>query len=126
LRMVLRLGFWIALAFAIVMALLPQPPHMPGDPSDKVMHILAFAVLSGLGAAAYPMARLLWLGVKLSAVGALIEFAQMIPALHRDAQLSDWIADTGAIVIVLILASLVRARNGHATLSPKRDRGEKF
>ena len=37
--------FWGALAFAFVMASLPQPPAIPGDPGDKVLHVLAFLVL---------------------------------------------------------------------------------
>ena len=31
--------FWGALGFAFVMASLPQPPAIPGDPSDKVLHV---------------------------------------------------------------------------------------
>ena len=29
-----RALFWLALVFAVVMALLPQPPALPGTPSD--------------------------------------------------------------------------------------------
>ena len=105
-----RLAFWTALAFAVVMALLPHPPHIPGDPPDKIQHMCAFAVLSALGAIAYPKAGLARLGAALSALGAAIEFAQMIPALHRDAQLGDWVADTGAILVVLGLVFLLKRR----------------
>jgi len=100
----MRLAFWAALAFAVMMALLPQPPRVPGNPPDKVLHIVAFAVLAGLATAAYPRARLYWQGLALTGLGAAIEFAQMIPALNRDAQFSDWIADTAAVVIVLAIA----------------------
>lgn len=100
--------FWTAAAFALVMALLPKPPHVPGSPSDKVQHILAFSVLSALAASAYPGVRLLKTGAALSLFGASIEALQSIPQLHRDASVLDWAADTAAVVIVLGLFALVR------------------
>ena len=109
-RRLLPLAFWSASLFAFVMAVLPKPPNLPGDPSDKVQHILAFTVLAALASAAYPRAHMLRIGLGLSAFGALIELVQSIPALHRDAELIDWVADTAAAFIVLILVSLLRAR----------------
>ncbi len=94
--------------FGFVMAILPKPVALPGDPSDKVQHIVAFLVLAALASLAYPRVHKLKLGVGLSIYGALIEFTQMIPALNRDAELLDWIADTVAAAVVLALAALVR------------------
>ena len=102
-RRLLPYAFWAALLFACVMAVLPKPPQLPGQPSDKIQHILAFTVLAGLAAAAYPGARLLKILLLLSAFGALIEFVQTIPALHRDGDWVDWIADTAAAAVVLLL-----------------------
>ena len=48
----IRLLFWGAALFALIMALDPHPPSFPGEPSDKVEHMIAFAVLAALGAAA--------------------------------------------------------------------------
>lgn len=110
LRRLLPLAFWAALLFAFVMAVLPKPPQLPGQPSDKIQHILAFTVLAGLAAAAFPRASLLKILLLLSAYGALIEFVQTIPALHRDGDWVDWIADTAAAAIVLLLAYFVRRR----------------
>ena len=107
-----RLLFWAAAAFAFVMAVLPHPPRVPGDPSDKVQHIVAFVVLAGLGAWAYPRARLVRIAVALSLFGALIELAQAIPALHRDSDPLDWLADTVACAAVLVLVALRRAYSG--------------
>jgi VanZ family protein len=104
--------FWAALAFAFVMAILPKPPHIPGDPSDKVQHILAFITLAGLASLAYPAARPLKLGLGLSLYGALIEVVQAIPVLNRDAELLDWAADTVAAFSVLLLVALVRRVRG--------------
>ena len=105
--------FWAALAFAVVMALLPEPPHLPTDGlGDKFQHMLAFATLSLLAALAWPRAELLRIGERLSFVGAMIEVAQAIPALHRDCDIKDWIADTIAIAAVLLaVAALRRGRS---------------
>lgn len=108
----LTIIFWSALSFALVMALLPIPPQLPGSPSDKAQHILAFLVLAALGRLAYPAAGVLKLLLGLSAFGALIEIAQAIPGLNRDPDLKDWVADTAAAALMLLLvASLGRLRN---------------
>jgi len=104
----LRIAFWAALLFALVMALLPKPPQIPGSPSDKLQHIAAFAVLSALAAAAYRSTPLLRLGILLSLFGAAIELLQLIPPLHRDGNLLDWLADSASITAVLALAALAR------------------
>lgn len=103
--------FWAAMLFAFVMALLPLPPQLPGSPSDKVQHILAFAVLACLARWAYPNAGALKLLLALSAFGALIEAAQAIPALNRDADAMDWIADTIAAAVVLAVATIWSRRS---------------
>jgi VanZ family protein len=95
--------FWAAALFALVMALLPHPPHFQGEPSDKVEHVAAFATLGLLGTFAFPRLSWLRLLVGLSAFGALIEVAQAIPFIHRDSDPIDWIADTIACAVVLLL-----------------------
>ena len=95
--------FWAAAAFAFVMAVLPHPPHIPGNPNDKLQHVTAFATLALLSSFGYPRAALLKLLLGLSLFGALIEFVQAIPSLHRDSDVMDWIADTAAIAVVLLL-----------------------
>jgi hypothetical protein len=44
----------------------------------------------------------------LSFLGALIEVAQSIPALHRDCDILDWVADTVAITVALLIVAAVR------------------
>src|SRR5215212_9586394 len=105
-----RLLFWAAAAFAFVMAVLPHPPELPGSPSDKVQHIAAFATLGLLAAWAYAGTSTLRLIAGLSLFGALIELVQAIPALHRDSDPIDWLADTVACALVLLLVRWWRAR----------------
>jgi VanZ family protein len=105
-----RLLFWAALIFAFVMAILPQPPQLPGAPNDKVQHMAAFATLALLGAWAYASASGWRLLVGLSLFGALIEVVQAIPAIHRDSDIKDWIADTVAAALVLLLVRWWKVR----------------
>lgn len=101
--------FWGALIFALVMALIPQPPPVPGSPSDKVLHMLAFASLTVLWALAYPGTSLLVILIALTALGGLIELVQGTALINREASLADWCADVLAILTVLIGFALLRA-----------------
>lgn len=97
-----RIAFFAAAAFAFVMAVLPHPPKIPGEPSDKVLHVMAFAglgILSGLG---FPHRSIVQLFVVLTFFGALIELVQLIPSLNRDGDLSDLLADMAAALSALI------------------------
>jgi VanZ family protein len=106
-----RVLFWIALIGAIVLALMPQPPHLPTDRfGDKVNHMIAFATLSALAALGWPRAEKLRIVERLSFLGALIEVTQAMPALHRDCDIRDWAADTVAIVVVTLLFALFARR----------------
>ena len=105
-----RAVFWAAAGFAFVMAVLPHPPQVPGEPNDKVQHVVAFATLALLGSFAYPRTSLLKLLVSLSLFGALIEVVQAIPALQRDSDVLDWLADTAAAAAVLLLVRWWRSR----------------
>jgi VanZ family protein len=107
-----RLLFWSAAAFALVMACLPQPFALPGDPGDKLLHIIAFAVLALLAVFAYPRTRLLAILAGLSLFGIMIELVQLIPALNRTADWIDWAADTLATAAVLVCVFLLRRLRG--------------
>ncbi|WP_353230273.1 hypothetical protein [Novosphingobium sp.] len=96
--------FWLTLALALTMALLQHPPALPIDwLGDKFAHMLAFATLTVLAKFAFPGTPAWRIAERLSFLGALIEVAQSIPALHRDCDIRDWIADTLAIVAVTLL-----------------------
>jgi uncharacterized protein (TIGR03382 family) len=105
-----RLLFWAAMLFTFVMAVMPHPPRLPGEPNDKIQHIIAFTTLTVLGVVAFPLSRWVRLLAGLSLFGALIEVVQTIPALNRDGDPVDWLADTAAVAAVLLMAWLVRRR----------------
>jgi VanZ family protein len=105
-----RALFWAAAIFAFVMAVLPHPPEVPGHPNDKVQHITAFATLALLGSFAYPATALIQLLLRLSLFGAAIEVVQAIPVLHRDSDVLDWMADTIAVAVVLLVVRWWRSR----------------
>jgi hypothetical protein len=102
--------FWAAAVFAFVMAVLPHPPRLPGEPNDKVQHVIAFASLALLGCWAYPRQQAWRLLIGLSAFGAVIEIVQSIPWLYRDADPLDWVADTIAAGAVLLIVRWWRGR----------------
>lgn len=113
-----RLLLWAAILFAVTMAVLPHPPSMPIDRfGDKAEHMTAFAVISALAACAYPRFPLARIGERLSFLGALIEVVQSIPALHRDCDIRDWLADTAAILAALLLVAIARRLRGGAISS---------
>ena len=107
-----RILFWAAALFAFVMAVIPHPPRIPGEPNDKIQHIAAFATLGLLGSWAYSRTSALKLLAGLSLFGAAIEIIQAIPALHRDSDILDWLADTVAVLVALLLVRGWRRLNG--------------
>lgn len=102
--------FWAAALFAFVMAVLPHPPTFEHEPGDKVQHITAFATLAFLGFYAFPGLRWWKFLLGLSLFGAAIEVIQAIPALHRDSDILDWLADTVAATVVLAIMYWFGAR----------------
>jgi len=116
--------FWLALIFALVMATLPHPPPIPNNPNDKFQHITAFAVLTGLAAWAYPRLRLTTILLGLALFGGLIELIQSIPALHRDSDFLDWLADLAAVAVVLVVAAELRTRPTREASGAKQKAGK--
>ena len=111
-----RVLFWSAACLTLVMASLSVPiqflnmASIPGIASDKVQHMIAFATLGALAAAAYPRTRLLAILLGLSAFGGAIEIFQMNPLVSRDASWWDWIADTIAAGAMLFFVHRLRAK----------------
>ncbi|MEO7248399.1 MAG: hypothetical protein ABIW31_08075 [Novosphingobium sp.] len=120
-RRLALIAFCAAVLFAVTMALLPKPPKLPGDElGDKFHHVLAFAVMTGLGLVAFRWDNRWRLAERLSFLGAMIEVAQAIPALHRDCDIRDWVADTLAVLVVTGIAVGLNRPRRH-TGAPKAD-----
>ena len=106
-----RVAFFSAASFAVVMALLPQPPYTPvQELGDKVQHIIAFAVLALLANLGFREAPPRIIVERLAFLGAAIEVLQSIPALNRDCEPLDWLADTAAAAVVTLAFALWRRR----------------
>jgi len=105
--------FWGAVTFAVTMALIPHPPALPGQPSDKVAHMIAFATLTLLWALAYPTTSLMIILAALTVLGGVIELVQGTGFVKREASLADWCADVLATVLALVFVIIVRAVRSH-------------
>lgn len=103
-----RLLFWVALVFALIMALTPAPALLEGA-DDKALHALAFAALAVLIAPAFPKAPLILLFWVLALIGGVIEGIQAIPVVGRVPSLDDWLADIVASGTALAIVGLFRA-----------------
>lgn len=103
-----RAVFWISLVFALVMALLPHPPAALGLINDKLQHMTAFATLTILAVLGFRGLRHRTIFLLLALFGGAIEILQMIPALHRDADVNDWLADCAAILAALLFTAVMR------------------
>ncbi len=96
-----KVGFFSALIFTLYSAVIPPQHALQLVPWDKAEHFVAFYGLTGLAVAAFPRYNLLLIAVSLSVFGALIEFVQGLPIVHRDRDFWDWVADSLAIAAAL-------------------------
>lgn len=103
---VVRPLFWLLTLFTLTMAFLPKPPSTPIDRfGDKIEHMVAFAVLTGVALIGWPQSRRWRIILLLSGLGGVIELVQEVPELHRDSDWHDWAADTLAIVAAAVMVS---------------------
>ncbi len=113
---VLRRFIFVALilywAFALTMTHLPHPPPIGPRVNDKVLHFLAYGLLSGLLFLAMWISRpkmrylpLIVLAIVM-AYGAFDELTQ--PYFGRDCELGDWLADSAAGVVAVTILGLIR------------------
>jgi VanZ family protein len=88
-------------------------PHVPL--SDKTEHLTGYGTLGGLLFCSLWLSRP-WmqnLGILVLAIGmvygAIDEWTQAIPFIHRDCSLLDWYADTTGLAIAVIVLTAFRA-----------------
>lgn len=129
----LRCAFWSALAGTLYLALVPETlvpmtydkvaiavtsatPSMLN--SDKSQHAAAFFILMTIGAAAYRGFGTYRMAITLFALGGAIELLQAMPLFSRDCQMSDWVADSVAILAGLGVILVQRRLPPIAGVSP--------
>ena len=100
-RLFAQVVFWIALVAALWLTLGPSPGQGGGRWVDKIQHAIGFYGLTGLAAAAFARRPLLMLGAAMLALGAVIEVLQATPAIGRDAEWADLLADAVGIAAAL-------------------------
>jgi VanZ family protein len=93
----------ILLVIILVLALMPEPDHLPIDYSDKLMHGLAFMALMLWFSGVVEMRRLPMLAICLAAYGVLIELLQGL-TVTRHPELLDLRADVAGILLGWILS----------------------
>ena len=92
----------IALAMAVFAgAMLPGGVALPGNPDDTIQHGLAFATLTATFRMAWPGVAWMHHFVLMATIGGAMELVQLVPALHRDASVADWLVDVAASLATL-------------------------
>ncbi len=96
---------WTLVILATIASIVPsqQLPKFGGI-SDKLEHVVAYAVLSLWFAGIYPRARYPMIGVGLLVMGIVIEGLQSAMNVGRQADLRDVYANSLGIVCGLVLA----------------------
>ena len=104
----LRLGLY-ALATAALLYLCLAPSNgLPGIKLwDKAEHAISWAVLAGAGLVLFPR-RPGVIVLYAAAVGALVEVLQGLPAVNRDSDWRDWVADMVGVAAAWAILRLAR------------------
>jgi hypothetical protein len=110
-----------AFAATVWYGLYPGQEHPSVLPWDKAEHFLAFAALTVTLAMAFPRIPMPWLVGGLILACGVLEAAQALPIVARDAELSDWL--TGVLAVVCVAAPLALLRVRERLLDPERPDG---
>ena len=99
----------IIIAFAIGLATLTPVEKLPTvSGSDKVYHLISFAILTLPIAIIRP--RAIWIILSLSiAFGGAIELLQ--PLVNRNCEMADFLADAVGAILGVLVAGALRARS---------------
>lgn len=106
LLMLVVLGI-VACCIALVAAL-PDGTKVSIGMGDKFDHFAAFAALAAICASVFPSLALGYLQAAMVAFGATIELVQAIPALQRNSDAKDLLADAAGAAAALVLVFLWR------------------
>ena len=116
---------WLArgiLALLIVViglyAFSPPTARLPAFSWDKADHFCAFFALTGAAVVAFPKTPLVWVALWVSIAGVGIELIQGLPAIHRDCDVWDWVADNIGVGAVMGVVAAAHIRNWLAAAAP--------
>ena len=103
----IRFGFWAGTAALLAALLVPQAdlPQLPA--SDKIEHVVAFAIVSLLAGLAYRRAVALRLALVLIVGGAVVEIVQAMMPYGRTGDPKDAIADLLGVALGMSIAFLL-------------------
>lgn len=112
LRRVILVALILYWGFALTMTHVPHPPPIGPPVSDKLIHFLAYGLLSGLLFLAMWISRpnMRWLpGVVLGIIVAYAAFDELTqPFFQRDAEFGDFLADSSAGLIAVSVLGTIR------------------
>lgn len=97
---------WMLIALSILVCLLPGNKLPNTGANDKVAHSLVYALLMLWFAGIYPRSRYVLIAFGLFLMGVAIEWAQGAMHLGRVSDTRDVIANSGGIILGLIIALL--------------------
>ncbi|PTQ11620.1 hypothetical protein CLG96_09365 [Sphingomonas oleivorans] len=95
---------WLAIGGAYMLSIMPEDEAPKVLGWDKAQHMLAFFTITLLFRLGYPRFPVRYVIGALGLFGALIEFSQMVPLIHRDSSVWDWVADMIALFAALLVA----------------------
>jgi VanZ family protein len=98
---------WILVMFSVIASIVPSHdlPKVPGV-TDKVEHIVGYALLALWFAGIYPRSRYGVIAVGLFIMGVAMEWLQAVTHLGRQADVRDVVANSVGIATGLMLALL--------------------
>lgn len=108
----LRTGLKILFGLAVIVitheSLIPVNESSVPNNWDKLVHFLAYFILTGLSVFAFPKARLLGLFALMTVLGGGIEIAQELMNVGRDGTWGDGLANMGGAAAPIIMWVLFR------------------
>ena len=118
----LRVGFWVPLAFCTYLAFTPSPPESVFRISDIALHGFAFTYLTFSLGLAHRLRRWWQVGVWMFVYGLLIVIVQSFEP-QRSAELKDLVVDCVGIALGLLGFALAGERVRSMTVDVTRALG---
>lgn len=100
--MISKIGLVVAVALLAYFSLIPSD-SIGISASDKIMHFVAYGLIAGAAAAAFPKTKLLRVFLFAAGLGALLEGAQHIAGTGRTASIVDQIANMGGAALAIVV-----------------------